>query len=278
MVVLGRVSAPFGVRGWVKMQFAAGLAMALANVETVEMGGPLGKTRRIDANGITEVSNALTGFTVVRAASQEEAARLFENHPHFAIFPGEAIEVMQALWREPRVTYEGRFYHLSDAYLAPKPVQPGGPPVWFGGFSDQILAATVRYGHGWINGTNPDPDFVLARWALLREFAAEAGRDPAEIRVCVPLMAHLGTDRERARASIEGYITRGDFETWLGSFFGENARRFGLWGAPEDALPRLKPYLDIGVRDFIFDLRPPGIARESAELLAAHVLPRLASM
>lgn len=63
----------------------------------VEIGGPLGKTRRIDASGIAEVSNALTGFTVVRAASQEEAAKLFENHPHFAIFPGEAIEVMPVL-------------------------------------------------------------------------------------------------------------------------------------------------------------------------------------
>ncbi|UWU83545.1 hypothetical protein N2605_29160 [Bradyrhizobium yuanmingense] len=63
----------------------------------VEMGGPLGKTRRIDGSGITEVSNALTGFTVVRAASQEDAAKLFENHPHFAIFPGEAIEVMPVL-------------------------------------------------------------------------------------------------------------------------------------------------------------------------------------
>ena len=63
----------------------------------LEMGGPLGKTRRIDGSGIAEISNALTGFTVVRAASQEEAARLFENHPHFSIFPGEAIEVMPVL-------------------------------------------------------------------------------------------------------------------------------------------------------------------------------------
>jgi alkanesulfonate monooxygenase SsuD/methylene tetrahydromethanopterin reductase-like flavin-dependent oxidoreductase (luciferase family) len=89
-------------------------------------------------------------------------------------------------------------------------------------------------------------------------------------------MAHLSTDRDRARSSIEGYIARGDFGTWLGDFFGENARRFGLWGTPDDALPRLKPYLDLGVRDFIFDLRPPAVARESAELLATHVLPRLA--
>lgn len=190
----------------------------------------------------------------------------------------EAIEVMRALWREPSVDYDGRFYRLSGAYLAPKPTQPSGPPIWFGGFSDQILAATVRYGRGWINGTNPDPAFVAERWARLRELATGAGRDPAAIRVCVPLMAHLSTDRERARASIEGYIARGDFGKWLGDFFGENARRFALWGTPDDALSRLKPYLDLGVRDFIFDLRPPAVARESAELLAGQVLPRLANL
>ena len=63
----------------------------------IELGGPLGKTRRVDGRGITEITNALTGFTVVRAASQEEAAKLFENHPHFAIFPGEAVEVMPVM-------------------------------------------------------------------------------------------------------------------------------------------------------------------------------------
>ena len=36
-------------------------------------------------------------FTVVRAESHEAAARMFENHPHFAIFPGEAVEVMPVL-------------------------------------------------------------------------------------------------------------------------------------------------------------------------------------
>lgn len=189
----------------------------------------------------------------------------------------EAIEVMQALWRDPVVDYAGRFYTLADARLAPKPPQPGGPPIWFGGFSDQILAAIVRYGDGWILGTNPDPAFVADRWARLRELARAAGRDPATIRVAVPVMAHLSRDRERAQSSIEGYIARGDFGRWLGDFFGENARRFGLWGTPDDAIARLQPYLAIGVRDFIFDLRPPGIALETAELLAERVLPALSS-
>jgi hypothetical protein len=63
----------------------------------VEMGGPLGKTRKVDLQGVAETSNALTAFTVVRADSHEAAAKMFEGHPHFAIFPGESIEIMPVL-------------------------------------------------------------------------------------------------------------------------------------------------------------------------------------
>jgi hypothetical protein len=62
-----------------------------------EMGGPLGKTKRVGAGGIADVSNELGAFTVVRAESHEAAARMFENHPHFAIFPGEGVEIMPVL-------------------------------------------------------------------------------------------------------------------------------------------------------------------------------------
>src|SRR5512146_2721974 len=51
----------------------------------VAMGGPLGKTKKIDVGGIADISNAMGAFTVVRAASHEAAAKMFENHPHFAI-------------------------------------------------------------------------------------------------------------------------------------------------------------------------------------------------
>ena len=63
----------------------------------VELGGPLGKTKRVDSSGIADISNELGAFTVVRAASHEAAAKLFENHPHFAIFPGERVEIMPVL-------------------------------------------------------------------------------------------------------------------------------------------------------------------------------------
>lgn len=187
----------------------------------------------------------------------------------------EALEVMQALWTEPAASFDGRFYRLDDAVLAPKPVQPGGIPIWFGGFSDQLLDLVVRFGSGWILGTNPDPAFIVERREVLWQKLDAAGRARDSVRIAVPLMAHLSADGDRARATLDGYIQRGNFGAWLGDFFGENARRFGLVGTAEDAKSRLQPYLEIGARDFIFDLRPPGVALESAEILAESIVPFL---
>jgi hypothetical protein len=63
----------------------------------VETGGPLGKTKRITLEGIDDTGNEMGAFIVVRADSHEAAARLFEKHPHFTIFPGESVEVMPVM-------------------------------------------------------------------------------------------------------------------------------------------------------------------------------------
>ena len=63
----------------------------------VGMGGPLGKTKQVTQRGVDDTSNEMGAFTVVRADSHEAAARLFEKHPHFTIFPGESIEIMPVL-------------------------------------------------------------------------------------------------------------------------------------------------------------------------------------
>lgn len=63
----------------------------------VEMGSPLGKTKRTDKNGVSDTRNELGAWTVVQANSQEDAAKLFLGHPHFTIFPGDRIEIMECL-------------------------------------------------------------------------------------------------------------------------------------------------------------------------------------
>jgi hypothetical protein len=63
----------------------------------VGMGGPLGKTKRISPAGIEDIHNNMGAYTVVQAESHEAAAKLFVGHPHFTIFPGDGIEVMEVL-------------------------------------------------------------------------------------------------------------------------------------------------------------------------------------
>src|SRR5688572_3706980 len=63
----------------------------------VDQGGPLGKTKRASSEGVADFRNGLTGYVIVRAESHEAAAKMFENHPHFAIFPGDSVEIMECL-------------------------------------------------------------------------------------------------------------------------------------------------------------------------------------
>ena len=71
--------------------------MAQHQASIVETGGPLGKTKRTSSSGVEDTKNAMTGYVIVQAESHEAAARMFEKHPHFTIFPGETIEIMECL-------------------------------------------------------------------------------------------------------------------------------------------------------------------------------------
>jgi ribosomal protein S17 len=39
----------------------------------------------------------MTAYTIVEAESLEAAAALFADHPHFTIFPGDSVEIMECL-------------------------------------------------------------------------------------------------------------------------------------------------------------------------------------
>jgi hypothetical protein len=107
-VFLGSKTSP-RMKAWMALSEAerkakekSGIAAWKAWVEKhqgalVAMGGPLGKTKKVSDKGIADVSNELGAFTVVRAESHEAAAKMFEGHPHFTVFPGEGVEVMPVL-------------------------------------------------------------------------------------------------------------------------------------------------------------------------------------
>jgi len=63
----------------------------------VDHGRPLGRTKRAAPDGITDTVNTMTGYVIVAAESHEAAARMFEGHPHFSIFPGDSVEIVECL-------------------------------------------------------------------------------------------------------------------------------------------------------------------------------------
>ncbi|NVK39730.1 MAG: hypothetical protein HWE39_00675 [Oceanospirillaceae bacterium] len=62
-----------------------------------DTGGPLGKTKNASPNGLSDTKNNLCGYVIIQAETHEAAIKLFDNHPHFSIFPGDAVEVMECL-------------------------------------------------------------------------------------------------------------------------------------------------------------------------------------
>lgn len=79
-----------GIKAW--MEWGAANSASI-----VDQGSPLGKTKRASSQGIAETKNTMTGYVIVQAESHEAAAKLFENHPHFTIFPGDSVEIMECL-------------------------------------------------------------------------------------------------------------------------------------------------------------------------------------
>lgn len=91
----------------------------------------------------------------------------------------EATQLMVKLWTEDDVTFEGRFYRVSNFTLRPKPVQQPHPDVWFGGHSEAACKRVGRVGTGWL------PSFVApseykAKVDLIKEEAVRNGREIEE--------------------------------------------------------------------------------------------------
>jgi hypothetical protein len=78
--------------------FAAWVEWGRAHAASiVDQGTPLGKTKRASPDGIGDIKNVMVGYVIVEAKSHEAAAKLFDNHPHFTIFPGDSVEIMECL-------------------------------------------------------------------------------------------------------------------------------------------------------------------------------------
>ncbi|WP_019927463.1 LLM class F420-dependent oxidoreductase [Nocardia sp. BMG111209] len=93
----------------------------------------------------------------------------------------EACEVLTGLLSEPTTTFEGRFYHLTEARNEPKGPQRPHPPICIGGNGEKrTLRTAARFAQHW-NYLGGTADEFARKRDVLHQHCADIGRDPAEI-------------------------------------------------------------------------------------------------
>lgn len=100
----------------------------------------------------------------------------------------EALAVCREFWTAQEASFGGRYVSFSGLHMMPKPVDPGGVPVWIGGRAIPAVARRVaKYGSGWIV-YNVTPATIGEPLERMRVLVEKEGRDFGT----VPLACHLG--------------------------------------------------------------------------------------
>jgi len=180
----------------------------------------------------------------------------------------EALEIIGRLWREDKVDFTGKHYHLTGASIAPKPVQPD-LPMWIGGSSPAAIRRTARFGTGW-QGGDENPEMTAQVITAIKAALKETERSIDEDHYGAGFPFWFGTvDDPGVAKTLAAYRTLG---------LADPLSYFAI-GDAEAIISRIAAYIDAGISKFI--LRPMG--RDDDEIIAqterliGEVIPAVAA-
>jgi probable F420-dependent oxidoreductase len=177
----------------------------------------------------------------------------------------EGLRLMKALWTEPRVDFDGRYWQLSGAAMESKPAQKPHPPVWIGAGHPNGLRRAAQLGDGFFGAGSQTTEAFVGQVKVVREELATAGRDPAGFMIGKRVYVHVAEDAARAQATIEAglerHYGRGGFPP--------------IWvvGPPSACVAGLRDVIDGGAEMILLNTLSDDI--EQMERLAAEVIPEL---
>jgi probable F420-dependent oxidoreductase len=123
---------------------------------------------------------------------QEEFDALGVPWEHRGRRTDEYIEAMRALWATDNAAYDGEFVSFERASSNPKP-PAGTVPFVIGGHSKAAARRAGRLGEGFFPGKG-SPAELRELVDIVRQTAADAGRDPSAIRITASSAGLFGDD------------------------------------------------------------------------------------
>src|SRR5262245_4226080 len=180
----------------------------------------------------------------------------------------ESLQLMKALWTEPRVTFEGRFWQLHGAAMEPKPFQKPHPPIWFGGSHPNALRRAVRYADGFFGAGSQTTAQFAEQVKVVRQALIEQNQDPASFRIAKRVYIVVDDDTNRARQRIGAAL-----DEQYGYFEIKGLAAVAVSGSPDACVQGLREVADAGAEMIL--LNPLFDDPKQMERLTAEVMPQL---
>lgn len=221
------------------------------NVASLGIRDPVITAKACATIDLLSEGRLLPAFGVGSALSQDYSARGIPTKGR-GQRTSEGLNIITKLWTEDNVSFNGKYYQLRDASIAPKPVQQP-LPLWVGGSSPQAIERTALWGTGWQAGIE-SPEEVAPVVIAIKKRSTELKRkidndhygagfafrfgSPNE----VVYKKYLSSLEKRLRKKTEGLMVAGD---------------------ADDIMDLLLKFRSVGIHKFV--LRP--IAKDGPDLI-----------
>jgi probable F420-dependent oxidoreductase len=184
----------------------------------------------------------------------------------------EILQLLNRLWTEDDVNFDGRHYKYHHVTINPKPKQ-SPLPLWIGGSSDAAIERTAKYGSGWLAGAAQPPAQIGRVIAAIRERAIELGRPIDD--------DHYGCGFSYRFGSWEEPVVQRNVEFLRARAGpGVDPKAFMAVGGPEEIIELCSVLRAVGVSKFV--ARPLAAndeeMMEQSRLMAAEVIPTVHKM
>jgi coenzyme F420-dependent glucose-6-phosphate dehydrogenase len=198
----------------------------------------------------------------------------------------ESMNLINKLWTEDRVSFEGQFYRTESATIYDKPKKK--VPIWVAASGPLAAAMAGQIAEGFICTSGKNPQLYTDLTGKVEEGAARRNRNSADIERMIEVKVSFDTDATEAKALTRHWAALAlspeekmgvedpvEMERLADALpLDRAASRWIVSSDPDEQVERIRPYVELGFRHLVFHAPGPDQPR-FLKLYAKEVLPRL---